>query len=165
MKKKIIIILLVLLTVFIKCFFIYYDYNKLNNLYEKPIKVNQKYDDYTYDEYKNHVTILTYDGESEYVVIPKYINKKEVYSIDDSAFYGNPKLVKVVIPDSVIRIGHQTFIGCNNLVEVKLPDNILDIGPYSFDVCSKLKSIYVKKNSKTDKVLKDTKFYKYISYK
>lgn len=164
-KKYILVLLLILLIVGIKLFFIYKSQYKLYNLYNNPIKVNQIYKDYTYDEYSDHVTILTYDIDQEKVKIPEKINGKKVLAIDDSAFYGKQKLKKVIIPKYVIRIGHQSFIGCDNLEEVDLPNDILDIGGYAFRVCPKLKKIYVKKGSKTEKSLNNTPFTKYIVYK
>lgn len=171
MKKKrsiklyIIVMLLILLIVGIRLFILYKSNYALDNLYDDPIKVNQIYNDYTYDEYSDHVTILTYDSDQEVVEIPEVINGKKVLAIDDSAFYGKQKLKKVIIPKYVIRIGHQAFIGCDNLEEVDLPDKILDIGGYAFRVCPKLKKIYVKKNSDTYNSLKETPFLKFVEYK
>ena len=164
-NKPLIIILIILSLLLIRYFIINSSYFKLRILYMNPIKQNQKYKEYVYDEYINHIGIIFYEGEEKEVVIPKKINGKKVESIDDSAFYGNATMEKVIIPKYVVRIGHQAFIGNNNLKEVYLPDNIIDIGPYSFDVCTKLEKIFVKKGSKTDKSLKKTKFYKYIEYK
>ncbi len=164
--KKILLILLILIVLLvIRCILINTSYFKLKTLYINPIKENQKYADYIYDEYYNHTSIMFYEGEEINVKIPETINGKKVESIDDSAFYGNANMIKVIIPKYVIRIGHQAFIGNNSLEEVYLPDNIIDIGPYSFDVCPKLKKIYVKKGSKTEKTLKNTKYKEYIEYK
>lgn len=164
-KKRIIIVLIVLFVITLRLYFLYSENNKLDSLYDNPIKVNQIYNNYTYDEYSEHVTILTYDSDQELVEIPEKINRKKVLAIDDSAFYGKEKLKKVTIPKYVIRIGHQSFIGCDNLEEVILPNDILDIGGYAFRVCPKLKSIYVKKGSKTEASLKETPFYKFVKYK
>lgn len=166
MKKKILFVVGIL-CIFILGYVMYknsYKY-KLTHLYENPIEINQKYEDYTYNEYDNYVTILTYDGNDKEIVVPEFINDKPVYAIDDSAFYGNTHIEKVIIPKEVIRIGHQTFIGCEHLKEVILPDNIIDIGEYSFKVCTDLKKINVKKGSKTDKTLKKSPFKQYINYK
>lgn len=138
--------------------------NKLDKLYDNPISINQIYKEYTYDEYDDHVTIMTYEGKNEIVKIPSYINNKPVYSIDDSAFYGNQFIKEVIIPNTVIRIGHQTFIGCDNLEKVYFSNNVLDVGGFSFKVCPKLKYIYVKKGSISDNSLKKSSFKKYITY-
>ena len=166
MKKKILFVIGIL-CIFILGYVMYknsYKY-KLSHLYENPLKINQKYEDYTFNEYDNYVTILTYDGKDKKVIVPEFINDKPVYAIDDSAFYGNTHVEKVVIPREVIRIGHQAFIGCEHLKEVTLPNNIVDLGEWSFKVCTDLKKINVKKGTKTDKSLKKSPFKQYINYK
>ena len=164
-KKIIVVVFIIILILVLRYIFINSNFYKSKSLYLYPIKTNQTSNNYIFDEYYNHIGIMFYEGTEEVVKIPEKINNKPVYSIDDSAFYGNAKMKKVIIPKYVIRIGHQTFIGNNKLEEVYLPDNITDIGPFSFDVCPKLKKIYIKKGSKTEKTLKETKFYKYKVYK
>ena len=134
----------------------------IDKIYQNPIKVNQEYKDYIYTEYEDHVTITIYNGSDKVLKIPNKINGKPVYGIDDSAFYGNNKIEKVIIPSNVIYIGHQSFIGNDNLKEVVLPDNIVEIGTCAFDVCPKLEAIYVKKNTKSEKALKKTVYKKYL---
>ena len=165
LKKKYLIVLVICAIIFMDILIMNSKSYKLKYLYENPINTNQTYKDYTYNEYKDYVTILTYDGNSEIVVIPEYIKGKPVYAIDDSAFYGNTNLKKVTIPSKVIRIGHQAFIGCENLTDVDLPNDILDIGSWSFKVCTSLDAIHVKKGSKTEKSLINANFEKYIIYK
>lgn len=169
MNKKILlpitIVCLVLAIIFAWMFFLNNTSSKLKRLYINPTKVNQIYDNYTYDEYNDHVTILSYNGNEKEVIIPERINNKPVYSIDDSAFYANPNLEKVSVPSQVIRIGHQTFIGNANLKEVILPNNLVDIGRWAFEGCPKLEKIYVKKDSKTEQTLNKLPFKEYITYK
>ena len=159
MKKLGIVLLFLIVIIVIK----YKTFN--TNLYDNPIRENARYKDYLYNEYETYITITFYKGNDKVVTIPTYINGKPVYSIDDSAFYGNTNIEKVTIPKYVKKIGHQAFIGDNELKEVILPNNIEDLGEFSFDNCFKLKKIYIKKNSKTEKELNKTKFYKYIKYK
>ncbi len=164
MKKIIIrgiLIIIFMIVVFIKI----NNSTKLNELYENPIKINEKYENFTYNEYKNHITIITYDSDEEEVIIPEKINNKKVEAIDDSAFYGNHSIKKVTIPNTVIRIGHQAFIGDKNLKEVIMSDNIEDLGDYAFDVCINLESIYVKKNSVGYQTVEESRFKKYLKEK
>ena len=156
------IIIIVSLLVLSYIVFINTSYYRLKMLYKNPIKIKLVYKNYIYDEYKNYVTISSYNGEEKSVTIPDYINDKPVYAIDDSAFYANDKLEKVKVSKYVIRIGHQSFIGCPNLKEVILQDKVLDIGSWAFKGCPNLEKIYVKKDSKTDKTIKDTYFKKYV---
>ena len=141
------------------------DKDMLKELYENPIKVNEEFEDYTYNEYSDHVTILKYDGDEKELNIPKQINGKLVFAIDDSSFYGNENIEKVVVPNSVVRIGYQAFIGCENLKEITLPDGIIEFGESVFDVCPNLEKINVKMDSKTDDILKKSVFKRYINYK
>ena len=105
--KKIIYVIVVLVVLSIIYILINYDNYKLKNLYNDPIKENETYDKYIYNEYNNHIGIMFYEGDEDILTIPEYINNKKVLSIDDSAFYGNAKIKKVIIPKYVIRIGHQ----------------------------------------------------------
>jgi len=141
------------------------DINNLNNLYLNPIAINQKYENYIYNEYENHIIIYEYVGNEKNISIPDYINDKPILAIDDSAFYGNQYIEEVIIPKTVIRIGHQTFIGCDNLKEVVLPDELRELGYHAFDVCPSLEKIYVKYGSLTEKTVNETEFGKYIYYK
>ena len=165
MKKLYIVLFLVIIFIIFKMYYLKNSNNNLEELYDNPIKINQIYEDYTYDEYDNHITIKTYNGSDSKVIIPSYINNKPVYSLDDSAFYGNQNLKKIEIPNTVIRIGHQSFIGNDNLETVIMSDNLIDIGEWAFKVCTNLKEIYVKKNSDGDKTLNNSPFSEFIVYK
>ena len=165
-KRKMIIVLVLFLCLFCGC-----GANKssdkdmLSELYENPVKTGEEFEDYTYNEYSDHVTILSYEGNEKELNIPKQINGKLVFAIDDSSFYGNENIEKVVVPNSVLRIGYQAFIGCENLKEITLPDGILEFGESVFDVCPNLEKINVKKGSKTDDILKKSDYKEFINYK
>ena len=74
-------------------------------------------------------TISNYNTESTspYVIL----NKEEF----------NNSVKKIIIPDTVIRIGNFAFYGCNNIIQIELPDSITSIGRYSFSGCLNLSSI------------------------
>ncbi len=65
-----------------------------------------------------------------------------VKCIDDSVFENCQSLVKVSLPDSLLRIGFQAFHFCHNLESINLPESITDIGGFAFCFC-KLKSIKI----------------------
>jgi hypothetical protein len=50
---------------------------------------------------------------------------------------------KIVLPDSVTRIGHSAFRNCVNLEEITIPDSVERIDGSAFDGCSKLKKIRI----------------------
>ena len=114
-KQNIIIVLIIVIAIILIFSFFNSDFYRLKTLYLNPIKINEVYNNYIVDEYIDHIGIIFYEGNDKEVVIPEVINGKKVYSIEDSAFYGNAVMEKVVIPKNVIRIGHQAFIGNNKL--------------------------------------------------
>ena len=166
MKKKIIILLLIIICIiYINIQYHNKHNNILNTLYKYPISKNNIYKDYIYDIYANHINIISYNGNSKVVEIPSIIKDKPVISIEDSAFYGNAYIEKIIIPSTIIKIGYQSFIGCQNLKEISIPKSILYIGESAFDNCPNLKYIYIEQNSKTEKLLIKKNYRTYIKYK
>lgn len=136
--------------------------NILKRLYQYPEEKNNVYKNYTYDIYADHINIISYNGSSKRLRIPRYIDGKPVLSIEDSAFYGNDYLEEVIISDTVVKIGHQSFIGCKNLKEIYIPKTVVYIGSSAFDNCPSLEAIYIGNNSKQRDLLK--KYSIYIKY-
>lgn len=128
------------------------DYNE-NDLYDNQLSQNNVFEDFTYDEYDDHIIITTYNGHDETVTIPQNISEKPVLSVADSAFYGNTDLREIHFPDGLLRIGHQAFIGCSNLEYVYIPDSVVDIGEASFWGCKNIKKIYA-----CDRILDEISF-------
>lgn len=62
-------------------------------------------------------------------------------SIDNSAFYGNDYISKVIFPASLDSISHIGFYGCSNLKDVVFNNVIGFIGNSAFEKCPKLKTI------------------------
>lgn len=98
------------------------------------------------------------------VSVPYTYKGKPVTAILDSAFAGNTKITKVVIPESIVSVGKFAFSGCTALKEVKiyvgvvridtgafagntvlksiaLPDSVTFVGDMSFSGCTGLSSI------------------------
>jgi len=62
-------------------------------------------------------------------------------SIAGGAFWGEEKLLKIVLPDTITYIGENAFYCCENLNDFVLPDSVKEIGENSFYECSNLNSI------------------------
>lgn len=50
---------------------------------------------------------------------------------------------KIVIPDSVRRIGKYAFSDCTNLTSIEIPNSVTDIGDFAFYGCTALASIVI----------------------
>ncbi len=89
------------------------------------------------------------------VKIPKQIVMEgtayQVVAIADSAFKGNKKITKVIVPDSVTKIGKRAFEGCSKLTTVKIGKSVNKIGEKAFYKCKKLKDITIKTTKLTKK--------------
>jgi len=164
-RKKIIIILIFVSIIFISTICHTSSNNIINDLYKYPVSKNNIYKKYIYDLYADNVNIIGYTGVDSKIEIPTFIEGKPVLSIEDSVFYGNDYIEKVIISNTVIKIGYQAFIGCANLKEIYIPKSVIYIGKSAFDNCPNLKDIYIKKHSKQEYLLKDMKYEKYIKYK
>lgn len=50
---------------------------------------------------------------------------------------------KIVIPNTVTKIGKWAFKNCNNLKEITIPDSVIEVGSEIFDECFNLEKVYV----------------------
>lgn len=67
------------------------------------------------------ISINSYTSTSTTMWIPSYIGGIAVTTIPDEAFKKKTELIKVVIPDTVISIGHAVFYLCDNIEDITLP--------------------------------------------
>lgn len=63
--------------------------------------------------------------------------------IPDSAFESCRSVKKIILPDTVTKIGNRAFSGCSALTDVLLPDSLTVIGEYLFQNCSSLTEITI----------------------
>lgn len=98
---------------------------------------------YTYTTVGDGIMITGLTKDLYELNIPATINDKRVIGIMNKAFEGNDKIVKVVIPDSVISIGNWAFLLCSSLTSVTMGDGVTTIGNYAFESCRSLTSITV----------------------
>ena len=98
---------------------------------------------FTYSFVNGSVTISSYSGAADTVVIPRYIEGKPVTVISNRAFYTNTKLRRVVISDKLERIFPDAFKNCRNLEELVIPPNagLSNIGDNAFEHCVSLKKV------------------------
>ena len=73
-----------------------------------------------------------------------YTIHKDTNIIADNAFDTTNRLVSIVIPDSVTRIGARAFAGCKTLTSVVIGDSVTAIGERAFGDCTSLTSVYYK---------------------
>lgn len=82
------------------------------------------------------VTILSYAGRAENVVIPSYIGGLPVLRISDQAFDSNERIQSVSLPLRLVQIDSNAFSGCSNLKNIELPNGLQTIGDHAFFHCA-----------------------------
>lgn len=103
--------------------------------------------DYTYNEISGGIEIAKYNGSDTDVIIPDSLDGKKVIKIGEKAFFANPTVENVVIPDSVMIIGNSAFEVCRNLKNVSVGSSVTEISDYAFRQCEKLLNINFKSNN------------------
>ena len=107
--------------------------------------------DYTYTENEDGtITITSYTGQAEELVIPSEIDGKTVSAIDSGIFSplngGNKTVKKITVPASVKTIGEEAFACATALEEVYIEDGVTEIGNCAFASCINLKKITIPKS-------------------
>ena len=108
-------------------------------------------EDYTYEENEDGtITITSYTGDAEELVIPDKIDGKTVSAIDSGIFSplngGNKTIKKITVPGSVKTIGEEAFACATALEEVYIEDGVTEIGELAFSGCMNLKKITIPKS-------------------
>ncbi len=97
-------------------------------------------DHFDFNVKKGWVTLTAYSGDDRVIKIFDILNE-----IADSAFAGF-SAEKIVIPDSVKKIGNEAFRNCKNLIDVTMPDSITEIDTHAFGGCEGITSIEIPNN-------------------
>lgn len=87
----------------------------------------------------NNLEMIGYVGREKEIRIPRtFISLDgvgyEVREIGDHAFTDSA-LEKVVLPDTITKIGASAFSSCHNLTSIVLPQDIKEIGDHAFSGC------------------------------
>ena len=101
--------------------------------------------------------------ESKYVLVGEGKSVLTCYDVDKNAthiriadsvnsiagltfFFGNRRLVSIIIPNSVTSIGDDAFGGCSRLASINIPNSVTSIGDDAFGGCSGLTTLVIPKN-------------------
>ncbi|MBE6563105.1 MAG: hypothetical protein E7660_05155 [Ruminococcaceae bacterium] len=87
------------------------------------------------------VTIQSYRGTANELVIPSTIEGKPVVEIQGYAFRECNSLTSVTVPETVKLIGTSAFHDCENIIYVHLSEGLETIELYAFSGCRSLVSI------------------------
>ena len=142
MKKIILLLLTMLLSMAANAFTYRWYEAKINGIY---YVFSRYYDDYgrvsmieAEVSCENISPDQTY-AESDYsgnVIIPKSVyydgHSCSVVGIFPCAFYGCKDLISVTIPNSVTTIGRYAFKGCSSLTSITIPNSVYKIGSSAF---------------------------------
>ncbi len=101
----------------------------------------RQYGDYLYHkDTEKTATIYAYQGSASEITLPSYAYGWNItfVSVRDSAFNGNKKLKKLIIPASYTNLGYYSFADCKNLQYVRIMNSHCHIDSSTFDGCDNL---------------------------
>lgn len=99
--------------------------------------------DFCYTIINEEASIIGFEGEPEYIVVPAEIEGVPVTEIRDNAFYECHTLKQIILPDSIKKIGHHCFYECSALEGIELPEYVSEIGMGCFSECSSLSYVII----------------------
>jgi len=120
----------------------------INIIYKNPVS------EFAYKEYNDHVRITKYLGTSPVVFVPSMINGKPVthvklgFGISESTSGKFTDVVKVVLPDSIIKLDDYAFGGYDKLHTVVGLEYVRELGDNCFESCYNLQTAHFSKNLK-----------------
>lgn len=81
------------------------------------------------------------------IIVPTGVTEIKEYAFALSTH--NSRIQRIIIPDSVIKIGAFAMRHCDNLTEVRLPNNLPRLETYTFHDCKNLRHIILPEGLKT----------------
>lgn len=82
-------------------------------------------------DYEECYMVVDYIGAKSYIEIPSMYLELPVKAISERAFFGNDKIVKVTIPNTVVTIGEAAFYKCSSLKTIIIPSSVTNIETYA----------------------------------
>ena len=99
--------------------------------------------EYSYIMYGSGVSIDSYNGTDENVVVPEKLGGKDVVNIDTEAFYRNDTIKTVKLPSTLTFIRYRAFSECHSLEKIAIPSSVTDIEWGAFSGCTSLSEITI----------------------
>jgi hypothetical protein len=97
---------------------------------------------------EERVTITTYHGNDSEVIVPDFIDGFPVRKIGKKAFMNSRQLRRIVLPESIKKLGEWAFAYCGLLEEVELPKRKIAVGTGVFLGDRRLARLTQKERSK-----------------
>lgn len=117
--------------------------------------------DFTYrTDADGGIVITGYVGLGGEVVVPQQIESRPVTTIGREAFNNNGKVVKITLPEGLLRIEDSAFQAAYNLQEAVLPSTLRYLGKSAFNSCGNLKSISIPQGIST---IQESAFFRCVS--
>lgn len=107
------------------------------------------------ENHKTEICVLRCYGDSEWIEIPSIIDQYQVTEIGDYIFSRGyqsqeeeaavcgEQVKKVVLPDTVKKIGKYAFYGCRYLEELTIYQGVSNIGGGAFTGCARLHKLHI----------------------
>ncbi|MCT4634371.1 MAG: leucine-rich repeat protein [Firmicutes bacterium] len=102
-------------------------------------------DDFKWYSDSEGVTINSYEGTDDVVIVPKEIDGKSVIRIGNNAF-SSKECTEIYLPETIIEIGEFCFYECKKLKKINIPRGLLVINRVAFKGCESLESIVIPDN-------------------
>ena len=141
MKKKLVLLLVMLLSSLISSFAV-------------EVQIGGLW--YDIDTNKKEATVIKYKNGIQYrgnIAIPSSVNYQgvtcRVTSIGSEAFENCSGLTSITIPNSVTSIGAEAFQYCSGLTSISIPNSVTSMNPFAFAVCTGLTSVTIPNSLKS----------------
>ncbi len=97
--------------------------------------------DFEYESNGKYITVLSYNGDDETVVVPTEIKGKKVTEIASGAFSG-ATATTVILPSTLTTIEEGAFTSCD-FEKLYMPDGVTEVSDDSFVKCKSFSTLYV----------------------